>query len=128
MAVKYDLTNIEQGSTYRKIFYVKSKNPETGETCKANLTGFMGRMKVRQTPTSRKVILDLTTENGGLEINVDEGTLEIYISASFTAKIPAKTSFVYDLEIVKDYPNKPEPEVYKLLYGSFVLCLEETTW
>lgn len=128
MAVKYDLSDIEQGSTYRKIFYVKCKNPETQELIKANLSGFTARMKVRQTTSTRKVILDLTTENNGIIIDTVNGIIELYIGASFTSKISNKNTYVYDLELVKEYVNRSEPEVYKLIYGSFALSLAETTW
>lgn len=128
MSLEYTIAGLEQGSTYRKKFIIKNRNPETQVVTLCDLTGFTARMKVRAYETPMKVALDLTTENHGIMITLAEASINLYVPASHTAMLAKKYHYHYDLELVKVYSNLPEPEVFKLIHGPFVLKLEETTW
>lgn len=129
MPARLDLLNIEQGSTFRKKLFIRTRTTESPhEVTKADLRGFTGRMKVKISTSSRKDVLFLTSENEGLNIDNNDGTVNIYITASQTAKLSPKKKYVYDLELVKEYSNLPEPEVIKLINGHLAVSLEETTW
>lgn len=64
-----------------------------------DLTGYFGRMQVRVKPSDPIVLLELTSENGGIIVDTISKTISIYISATDTAGIPF-TSGVYSLELV----------------------------
>lgn len=85
-----------------------------------DLTGYTARMQVREKYTSTQKILDLTTENGGITLGGDEGTISIDVSASVSATIIPKT-YVYDIELVSSGSI-----VTRLLEGQFVVTPEVT--
>jgi hypothetical protein len=66
-------------------------------------------------------MLELTTENGGLEVGYGDvnNSIRIVISAEDTADLTS--SGVYDLEIVND-----SDEVSRVIQGDFVLNPEVT--
>lgn len=79
-------------------------------------------MQVRKTSDSDVIILDLTTENGGISLGASNGNIELYVSDEDMATIP-EDKYVYDLELVA--PNS-ELYVYKLIQGNFVVRAEVT--
>jgi hypothetical protein len=85
---------IEKGATYEKIFYYKD-NTRTP----IDLTDYTARMQVRSTFRSTVVILDLTTENGGIVITPAEGKIVINITDTATSAIVGSKG-VYDLELI----------------------------
>lgn len=85
-----------------------------------NLTSYTARMQVREKYISKTSIVDLSTENGGIELGGDEGTINVYISETVTALIPAK-EYVYDLELIS-----PSDFVYRLVEGKFIVTPEVT--
>jgi mannose-6-phosphate isomerase-like protein (cupin superfamily) len=62
----------------------------------------------------------LNTENDGIFLGGDEGTILIYVSAEETQLIIAK-EYVYDLEIMS-----PSEEVYRIMEGKFIVTPEVT--
>lgn len=95
MAGRYDFT-IKQGSTFSMgIDWKHGEEP-------VDLTGYTARMQIRYDNHSGSVAVDLTTENGGIEIDSVTNKILIYISAEQTSKIQAKEC-VYDLEMVDGY-------------------------
>jgi hypothetical protein len=64
-------------------------------------------------------MITLTTENGGVEIDGDEGKITIRMSDSDTAGLTS--SGVYDLEIIDAGGN-----VSRVIQGTFTLSLEVT--
>jgi hypothetical protein len=76
-------------------------------------------MQVREKHTSKTAAVSLTTENGGILLGDDEGTIDLYISYESTSAISAK-EYVYDLELVAG------GEVYRILEGKFIVTPEVT--
>ena len=84
-----------------------------------NLTSYTARMQVREKYSSPTKILDLTTENGGIALGGDEGTILINVNATETANIVAKC-YVYDLELISS------STVTRLIEGQFMVTPEVT--
>lgn len=118
MATKSKKVNlaIEQGATFRKPVWWKAGNP----LAPVDLTGWTARAQFRAEIDSTVVLLELTTENGGITITPLEGKVEFYLSAIETADIDWETA-VYDLELVQS----PE-EVKRLCSGSITVSKEVT--
>lgn len=64
-----------------------------------DLTGITAKMQLRDKITSETVILELTTENGGIVIDTVNYTITIIVSATATAEL-AFSSAVYSLELI----------------------------
>lgn len=86
---------IDRGATFSKVVTWKTGTP----AAVVNLTGCAARMQIRSTVDSTKVLLELTTLNGGLVLGGALGTVTLLISADAT-KIITVQNAVYDLEIV----------------------------
>jgi len=102
-----------QGATFAKqLTYAIDGDP-------VDLTTYTARMQVREKHTSKTAVVSLTTENGGIALGDDEGTIDLYIADENTANISAK-DYVYDLELISS------GEVYRLLEGKFIVTPEVT--
>lgn len=91
-----------------------------------NLTGYTARMHVRESVESETLILDLTTENDGLEIDPLAGEIAGDVSAVDTADLPLNfepQTWVYDLEIVSD---AIVPVVTRVMQGNISASPEVT--
>jgi hypothetical protein len=110
---KYNIV-LPQGTTLSQVFTYSVDGTIV------NLTGYTARMQVREKHTSTTTILDLTTANGGIEINGPLGLITIKVSATDSALLPAKC-FVYDLEIVSG-----SSIVYRIVEGTFTVTPEVT--
>ncbi len=88
---KINLT-IYQGSTFRQQFqWIAGENP-------VDLTGYKARMQIRPKITDDEVIIELTTENGGIIFDDPaNGLFTLYIPADKTAELNFKNA-VYDIE------------------------------
>lgn len=84
-----------------------------------DLTTYTARMQVRERHKSPNFILNLTTENSGIILGDDEGTIDININSVTTAGIVAK-DYVYDIELVSS------SIVTRLLEGKFIVTPEVT--
>lgn len=115
LPVKRKLT-ILQGATFRKRWTWKPGG------LPMDFTGCKARLQVRAKIDSADVLLELTTENGGIVLGAEPGTIDLYISATDTALI-TWNSGVFDLEI--EYAAGPD-EVDRLIYGSVVVSREVT--
>lgn len=83
---------IEQGATWdQTLTWTIDDEP-------VDLTGYSARMQVRQQVASPTPVLSLTDEDG-IELGGEDGTIRLSRSAAQTAALPAG-SFVYDLEVV----------------------------
>ena len=107
---------IDKGGRYKKTF----KKINTDTRLPVDLTGYTARMQIREYQSSNTIIVELTTENGGITITPAEGKIDLFISADDTSAI-TKTKGVYDLELI-DSIGDPE----KLVRGS-VRFPEEVT-
>lgn len=102
-AVKRDLV-IEKGATFRLNLRLKSKT----SGLYLNLTGYQGRMQIRESIEAPEPALDLTTADFTFDA---EGRCRVSASAAATAALTIPAG-VYDLEI-----ESPGGEVDRLLEG-----------
>lgn len=104
---------IEQGSTLDKVFLWKDPlgNP-------INLSGYSARMQVRSKVTSEDVLLELTTENGGITLGGGQGTITLHFTEANTSPMPK--GGVYDLELIID--GKP----FRFIQGNISLSKQVT--
>ena len=86
------------------------------------LGGYTARMKVRTDSTNPTVVLELTTENGGIELGATNGYINLLITDEVMATI-SEGKYQYDLELVAPSSNL---YVYKILRGNFVVRPEVT--
>ena len=110
----------EQGTTFTRVLEVQSPDPVNPEVFEIyDLTGHTARMQVRRTIDSASPIITLTTENGGIEIDGDDGRITIRMTDEQTGGLTS--SGVYDLEIIDAGGS-----VSRVVQGSFTLSLEVT--
>lgn len=121
----YNIT-CEQGSSFLRTLEIEQPDLETDPTGQTyedfDLSGYTARMQVRRTIESTSTLVELTTENLGLEINPTGETInliKISMAASVTASI--NSSGVYDLEIING-----DGFVSKVIKGAFTLIPEVT--
>ena len=107
---------IIQGATFRKALVWLAPDKKTP----IDLTGCTARMQVRSEIESPTVLLELTTENGGIVIDGPAGKLTLRISPTATAAITWESG-VWDLEVVH-----PSGDVTRLVQGSISVSREVT--
>lgn len=113
MAGTYDIV-CDQGATFSRVF---TWQDSTG--LPVNLTGYTARMQVRDTIDAANILLTFTTENGGITLGAEAGTVTVTATAATTASIGIGC-FVYDLELING------ATVYRLLQGAFTVDGEVT--
>lgn len=89
---------IKQGSTFDDLVTIKL-GATVDTATPMDLTGCTARTQLRSAIDSDTVLLELTTENGGMELGGTAGTVRYFMSATDTAAIDWDTA-VYDTEIV----------------------------
>ena len=101
---------IKQGSTWSwTASYLDDAAP-------IDLTGYTARMDIVHDDTKR-TILQLDTDAGGLAIDGVAGTISVTVSAVQTAELDA-SAHVYDLELVADSdPRSATAEAVAILEG-----------
>lgn len=104
---------IEQGTDYDKtlIWRDNTGNP-------VNLTGYTARMQLRPSVSSETVLLDLTTENGGITLGGATGEITLHFTESNTS--PVVKGGVFDLEMIIG------GKVKRLVQGSITVSREVT--
>jgi hypothetical protein len=105
-------TTCEQGATW-----IKNITPAVSGTI-LNLTGYVARMMVRESPSSSGTILSLTSPSSGLAIA--SGTISGTITATQSGSLTAG-EYVYDLEM-----ESGGGQVTRLLRGRFIVSGEVT--
>ena len=120
LAGTYNIT-CEQGSTFSRIITVEYPDPDDASTMLPyDFTGYTARMQIRRTIESSVVMIELTTENGGIAYtDAANGELTVTMTAVQTAAL--ETSGVYDLEVIN-----AGGQVSKLIKGTFTLLPEVT--
>lgn len=93
MAGKYNF-KIEQGTTFS--FSIVWKDSDGGLI---PLTDYTSRMQLRYGSYTGEIAIELTTENGGITINIGTSQVTVSISAIQSALLELKPC-VYDLEMV----------------------------
>lgn len=107
---------IEQGATLDQLIRWRD-----GDGALVDLTGYTARCQVRASFASETKLIDLTTENGGIELGGAAGTIRLLASAETTAALALTGLGVWDLELVS-----PGGVVTRLLEGRVVLSREVT--
>jgi hypothetical protein len=111
---RLDIT-VNQGSAFK--LNIQALN---SDKTVMDLTGYLARMQVRESPESVSVLMSATTEDGGITINSPGGVVMINISAALTTLMVWNTG-VWDLEIYTDAAN-----VIRLVKGFASLSQEVT--
>lgn len=123
----YDIV-IEQGADWRLVITWKDADGNA-----MNLTGYLARMQVRESFSSKVKVFDLTTENGRITLDAAEGIVTMHMDAAVTAGAvinPAKTAWidgkqaqqlVFDLEMIA-----PGGTVTRLIQGAALFVPEVT--
>lgn len=109
----------------RKLIIYKGAKFDPGWTWTAagvpvDLTGFTARMQVRSDVESPVVLLDLTTENGGIVLGGAAGTIDFWVGATDTTGITWEGG-VWALEI--QYSADPD-DVDRLMEGGISVSAE----
>lgn len=114
LPVRLDLPILQGSTFYRKFNWIDDNIPVNIEDCTF-------RMQIRQNHESRRVLADLSTENGNFEIiQPINGEFYLYISPEDTEKYRFDEA-VYDIEAVFE-----NGEVYRICEG-FVKLYPEVT-
>jgi predicted MFS family arabinose efflux permease len=113
MAGSFDFT-IEQGATFNLLMTWKIDGTPV------NLTNWTARLQARVDVEDTEVVLNLTTENGGVTLGGALGTITLNQNATQTALLQTG-SFVYDLELVSGVSS-----VTRLLQGELTISAEVT--
>lgn len=101
-----------QGATFTK------RLTWTIDDVPVDLTGYTARMQARDKYGSSCIVVDITTENGGISLD-DEGNIDLLIDSEDTELIIAK-DYVYDLELDSG------SQVYRVIEGKFIVTPEVT--
>lgn len=107
----------DQGSTLSRIIYYKDP-----ANVPIKFGGYTARMQVRPSIASSTVLLELTTENGGIELGDTDGSIALYIDDTVMAGVP-EGLYKYDFELIAPTSSL---YVYKLLQGNFAVRSEVT--
>lgn len=107
----------DQGSTLSRVIYYK--DPANKPIL---FSGYTARMQVRPTIESTSVLLELTTENGGIELGETDGSIALYVDDVIMAGMD-EGIYSYDLELIAPSSNL---YVYKILQGNFAVRSEVT--
>ena len=110
----YDII-ADQGATFLRTISLKSS-----KRLPVALTGYTGRMHIREIVTSNEIIEAQTTENGRITIGASSGTITLLIPPLDMEEIDPGT-YVYDVEI-----ESPEGEVTRVVHGKFTVRPEVT--
>lgn len=111
---------VRQGTTWRRTFtwrYGDTEDP-------VDLTDCTAVLQVRIAELASTVVLELSTENGRIELGGTAGTIRMQLNPAETSVVRA-LSYVYDLEIVAG-DGGATPDVVRLLEGPFTLDQEVT--
>lgn len=111
----------DQGSSFTRTFVLEYQDA-IDETLfhPYDLSGYTARMHIRKDVYATAILATLTTENGSISIDGEEGTITISMSATQTAAI--ERSGVYDIELI----SPGGLSVDKPIRGDFELRLEVT--
>lgn len=108
-AGKINLT-IDQGADFSHTFQILDP-----QNVPIDLTGYTAKMQARTSFSSDVVVIDLTTENGGLDIDLATAELTISIPR------PATALFTFD-RLVYDILLISTADTWRLVEGQINLC------
>ena len=110
----YDIL-VDQGATLNRALFLK-----TAIKTAITLTGYIGRMHIREYLDSSTIIKTLTTANGQIIIDGVLGRVDIFLPPADTQTLEAK-DYVYDLEL-----ESSSGEVTKVVSGKLTVRSEIT--
>lgn len=110
----YDIL-ADQGATLNRALFLKNSTKRP-----VDVSGYIGRMHIRDYVNSSVIVKTLTTENGGITIDGLAGRVDILLKPSDTDDLGAKT-YVYDLELESE-----EGDVTKIVSGKLTIRAEIT--
>ncbi len=110
----YDIV-ADQGATLNRAFFLKSSTKSP-----INLTGYVGRMHIRQSPSDSTIIEVLTSGNGQIVIEPLTGRVDILLTPAETSAMAPKV-YAYDIEL-----ESPAGDVTKFIAGKFTVRAETT--
>ena len=85
-----------------------------------NLSGFKARMQIRRFSWSPELIDDLSSENGRIDIDQENGLMTLHFSNEKTSSFPI-ADLVYDLELTSS-----EGRVSRIMQGAVEISAEVT--
>lgn len=106
---------LNQGSSYTLPLVLKD-----GDGNLVNLSGYSAAMQIRIVPEAEDVIDELSTGNGRIVIDAENGKLTLSFPHEVTEAYPAG-QFFYDIEIVS-----ADDEVTRILQGRIFINAEVT--
>lgn len=110
----YDIL-VDQGGTLNRALFLKTSAKQP-----VNITGFIGRMHIRDYANSSVILRTLTTENDEITIDGTAGRVDILLPPSDTETLDAK-NYVYDLEL-----ESSDGDVTKIVSGKLTVRAETT--
>lgn len=113
LAGNYNFT-IDQGAHFERVVTIRNSDDELFD-----LTGYTARMQIRTEIDAEDTVIELTTENGGITLGDEEGTITLVILSEDTAEITSDG--VYDIEIIDETDR-----VFRVLKGKIRLEPEVT--
>lgn len=122
MAQTYNI-QLDQGSTFAMTVEYEETDPAGGPNTPFDLTGYSGRMQVRDTVGSATTLAQFTTApSDGIVINGPAGTVDLTVTSVQTESYTFINA-VYDLEV---YDASVPPVVVRLVQGRFLVNKEVT--
>lgn len=110
----------EQGTSFSRKFELQYPDPVDPTIYLTwDLSGYTARMQVRRTMESSTAMITLTTENGGIVIDDEFGSVMVIMTATQTSSIT--NSGVYDIELID-----ASGDVSRMVQGEFILSYEVT--
>lgn len=107
--------NAEQGATFQLALVWRDSDGEP-----IDLSGYSARMQVRSDPADEDALISISTDEGGIVLGGEAGTIAIEIDAETMSGIAAPGRYRYDLEIEID------GRVTRLIEGPFTVKPEVT--
>ena len=86
----------------------------------SDITGFTARMQIREKWHSTNFIHELTTENGGIVLTVEDASIEITVTPADTSTFTFNKA-VYDIEMIA-----PGGQITRIIEGTITLSKEVT--
>ncbi len=86
---------IEQGATYRLRFLVR--DADDLQQTPRDLSGWSVRMQVREAPDAPAAMLDLSTDNGSITVDLPNAEVDAVATAEQTAELPVVCDAVFDV-------------------------------
>lgn len=115
MAAIYNFS-IEKSIPFQKMILLKNSDNSVKD-----LTGYSARMQIKPYKGSKELLIDLSTTNLKLRIDIPTGAVTIILSSDDTDLLHY-TKSVYDLILIK------EEKTFKALEGNITVSMGVTEW